>query len=364
VIDWLTLRRPIDDGYCAHLNEKLLGAACVLVMQDLNTGEVQWEKTTFDFEKLRSDTPGLFWTVQTMKSQAYLVIGGSPASLEHGCNVFGSSDIRHCADLLIRHASRVLSCFLPTHADDAWQVRRIDVTHNYALPDPAAVKAALRGLLASDRARRFRGESAKTGDSVYWNRGSDLRMGKAYHKGPQLAFRVEREESNATPEQVEMADRLLRLELQLGRRWCERLTQKCAKGGNWVERDRDDPARRDWRELTARELDSEFETFFGGFFSDVEVSDMDTVREKLELVCPTKGRALAAHRTWAVIRAAGYEEARNSMPLRTFQLHTKYLREAGVSDMDMTARTVLPFRLRRINVAEPVTSWAELRRVA
>ncbi len=370
MIDWLTLRVPIGSGLSDYLADKLMGAACLITCTNLqgrvsDSDGIIWEKVSYDFEKLRSDMPGLFWTVQSAgQRRHYLVIGGSPASIEHGCNVFGSNDIRHGADVLVRHAMKVLRTTLPLPSDPSWECRRIDVTNNYLLPSFDAVKAGLRYLMASDRARRFPGESAKNSDTVGWNVGSDLRSGKAYHKGPQLQFLAKQGKTTATAEQIEMANRLLRLELRLGRRWCERLTQKCLKGGRWVERDMNDPARRHWYDLTENELLNEFETFFQGFFGDVEVRDMGDLLEQLKAVCPSEGYALAAHRTWALIKALGHEQAKASMPLRTWQKHTKFLREAGLSDMDLSSAQILEFRLHRVKLAKPVESWDEIRRAA
>ncbi len=88
---------------------------------------------------------------------------------------------------------------------------------------------------------------------------------------------------------------------------------------------------------------------------------MGTLLEELEKVAPTPGRALAAHRTWAMVKAIGYELAKESMPRATWYLHMKYLRAAGLSDADIGAGNVLPFRRREICIASPVRSWAELR---
>lgn len=368
MIDWLTLRTPIDCGLSDHLVDKLMGAACVLVCQDLTSTaggkpQIIWEKTTYDFEKLRSDMPGLFWTIQNNGTGIpFLVIGGSPASIEHGCNVFGSGDIRHCAQVLVDHARRTLQSWLPQPRD--WELCRVDVTHNYALPSNDAVKGALRELLRTDRARRYKAESIKDTDSVGFNYSSDLRGGKAYHKGPQLEFLRSKGKTNATDEQIQLANRLLRLELRLGARWCRRLGEARDSVGGWVKVEKDDPRYRDWWNLSERELDSEHEAFFGGFFGDIEVRDMGNLLQKLELVAPTKGQALAAHRTWALIKSIGHEQAKASMPLRTWQRHCKLLVEAGLSDVDLCSAEIVPFMRVRVSVTEFVTSWDDLRRAA
>ncbi len=91
---------------------------------------------------------------------------------------------------------------------------------------------------------------------------------------------------------------------------------------------------------------------------------MGTLLVQLEKVTPTKGRALAAHRTWALIKAIGYEQAKESMPQRTWYLHVAYLRQAGISQADLMTGNVIPFRRDTISLGAPVESWEELRRAA
>ena len=212
MIDWLTLRTPLqrlstaDKGLCDHLLDKLQGASGLVVCTDCEGREI-WSKIHFDYEQLRSDTPGLFWTIQsTGENHLWLVIGGSPASVEHGNNVFGSGDIQHCARVMVAHARKVLQSWLPSAEE--WVCRRIDVTHNYAQPNAGAVKGALADLLRSARARRYRATSAGDTDTVAWNSKSDLRAGKCYHKGPQLEMLSRKGATNATGEQIELANRL------------------------------------------------------------------------------------------------------------------------------------------------------------
>lgn len=373
MIDWLTLRTPLqrisgaDRGLADHLLDKLQGAAGVVVCYG-GEGQEVWSKIHFDFEKLRSDTPGLFWTIQnTGGNFLYLVVGGSPASIEHGANVFGSSDIQHCARVLVRHSRRVLQSWLPDASD--WECRRIDVTENYALDDAGQCKQALSELLRTARARRYKASSVKDTDTVAFNPTSDLRAGKIYHKGPQLDYLSRKGGTNATGEQIQAAMRLLRAELKLGARWCRRLEesyvaaltldQKKQMGADAIE----SAARAAWWNLTESDLSAEHESFFGGLWGDVEVKDMEKLLERLDMVAPSKGQALAAHRTWALIRAVGTEQAKCSMPLRTWQRHCKLLKAAGLSDADLCCAEILPFVRRRVFVT-PVRSWEELRRCA
>lgn len=78
----------------------------------------------------------------------------------------------------------------------------------------------------------------------------------------------------------------------------------------------------------------------------------------------TEGRATAAFTTYRNIRADGFEVVKDYMPARTFYLHLKYLRAAGISDADLQQGNVVQFRPVRIVLAQPVTSWDDIRRAA
>lgn len=349
MIDWMTLRYPLAQLPPA-ICERIRSALGLMIMFGPD-GVSRWEKPILDFDALRSDTPGLCWTVTgNADGEQMLTIGASPAFLAYGNNVFGPSCVRQCAGVLVRFASKCLASILPAPQD--WECRRIDVTENYALGSVREVKQFLRQLMTADAGRAKAASGG--GDSVYWNKGSDLRKGKAYAKGPQLRHLVKQEKVQISDDLVELADRLARLELTLGSRWFRRL----AEDG------------RDWWDLTAEELATQHENYFGRFIGKQEVTDMGMLLEELEKVTVTKqgaqvtvtkSQALAAHRTWALIKAIGYELARDSIPRTTWFRHIAMLRSAGLSDADIGAGNVLPFRRREICIAQPVRSWAELR---
>ena len=337
MIDWLTMRidlQLLPEAVKTRLMTSMGRIRCT----DPN-GEIQWEKGVMDFSEIRSDAPGLFWQVQGGSDHCtYLVIGASPASLQNaGINVFGSDDIVDCALVLIHHAQKALGAILPHYLK--WQCRRVDITENYALTSPKEVKAALRCLLGADSGRTK--ASTLAGDTVVWNKGSDLLSGKAYHKGPQLEMLARKGRISISPDQQIQADRLLRLELKVGSRWFRRNPEH-------------------WSFLTPQKLAEMHGNYFSRFFGQIEVTDMGKLLEDLERVAPTPGQALAAHRTWALIRAGGGEQARASMPKRTWHRHAKMLRAAGFSEADLLAGNILPFRQKTITLEAPVRSWADM----
>lgn len=346
LIDWLTLRFPLSGRLGVELNERIL--SCMGLMTKISPdGVVEWTKPVPDWESIRSDSVGLFWSITAdAESTYYLTIGASPSSLQNqGVNVFGSLDIETGAKILIQAAGKALEAILPDWRQ--WQCRRMDITANYDMGSAAQVKQALRLLLATDAPRRRTNSDSKGGDTVYWNPASDLRSGKAYHKGAHLRYQAKR--GNILLDDVlhGLADSLLRLELKLGSRWFRRLDH-------------------DWRDLTPEFLAAEHYNFFSSLIggSDVEVSDMGTLLEELEKVAPTKGQALSAHRTWALIKSIGYTQTKDSMPKATFMRHMQSLRAAGLSSADLCAGTVILFRRKSLVLGNPVLSWDELRKAA
>lgn len=342
MIDWLTIRVPLNAEFSAEIHARLRQFIGHLT-NVASSGEVMWTKPSLDIDALRSDTPGLCWSVVGDGEQYFLSIGASPASLEFGVNVFGSSDIRHCAMVLKHHAERALSCILPPL--ERWQCRRIDITHNYKLDGLGQVQQALRELRKGDGVRQK--ATVPKGDTVVWGQGSDLMSGKAYAKGPQLRYLQKKRKDmlEVSDEYVELAESLLRFELSLRARWFRR------HGNNWLN----------FSEDYLNELHGDF---FGRFVGGVEVCDMGTLLMELERVAPSKGQALAAHRTWAMVKSIGYEMAKVSMPKATWCRHVKFLRAAGVSQADLVGGVVIPFRRDVIVLSAPVTSWDELRRAA
>lgn len=175
MIDWLTLRHRVSDLPASV--KDYLSRSVGAVMCYGSDGECKWEKPFVDLDKVRSDTGGICFQLQGDGDGAFnLAIGASPASLEHGNNVFGSSDIRHCAELLVRTAARVMGCVLPSYT--AWDIRRIDVTHNYLLDSPLDVHEALRCMLNADVSRRSRATSMG-GSTVGFFKSSAFRAGKS-----------------------------------------------------------------------------------------------------------------------------------------------------------------------------------------
>lgn len=346
LIDWLTLRHPLNEMLGSELQERIISSLGLMTMMDSH-GHIQWQKAVPDWEAIRSDSSGLYWSVTgDADGVRYLTIGASPSSLQNqGLNVFGSVDLEHCSNFLIHTAGKALDAILPSWKN--WQCRRLDITGNYDMGSSGQVKQALKLLLGTDSSRRKSNSDKRGGDSVYWNPTSDLRSGKAYDKGAHLRYQLKKGNINVGDEILELGANLLRLELKLGSRWFRRLDKN-------------------WSSLTYEDLIKEHNTFFSSLIggADVEVADMGTLLNELEKYAPTRGQALAAHRTWALIKSIGHTQTKESMSKTTFMRHCALLRAAGLSSADLCAGVVIPFRRRSLMISNPVTSWDQIRRAA
>ncbi|WP_234087411.1 phage/plasmid replication protein, II/X family [Azonexus sp. R2A61] len=359
LLDWITLRISVNE-LPPLLQERLfanLDSVCAFVLDGQgNPLELRWESKRLNFDALRSDAPGLYMTVTYVGAECFFYLGASPASLTQDCNVFGSLDIRAGADAIISHARRCFACWLP-HLED-WECCRLDVTGNYALPDAAMVKTALRTLLQTDNARRKATSAKNGGDTVLWSPTSDRFAGKAYHKGPHLRYLAEKEQIDLDPERLALADRLLRLELRVGSRFFRE-----------IKNSKRHPAfaGRPWHNFTRSELAGLHRAFFGPLVDGVEVRNMGRV-EAIALIAAangiSEGRARAAYGTYKAIKDSGLDEVKASMAKRTFLLHKMHLLAAGYSDADLCAGNVVQFKPIRIVLAQPVSGWDDLRKAA
>jgi len=308
-------------------------------------GAVSWEKPRTS--KLRSDDPD----VNLCFTGTGVRIWGSPAMAMQQNNVFGSSDIIVCAQALIRKASKNLNFIFPAY--DKWDLKGIDITHNYLLDSPQDVKTALNylGRISDGRLKTVRYPS-----TVYFGYGSQLRTGKVYAKGNQLE-RLERKlDLGISVLDRALTYRLLRFEL-------------CLKGG-WFRRYKKVNPDFVWYDWKSEDLDMIYDDFWTHLLGDgTEIPRSDYEQEGCIIDAAlslgmSQGYGLAAYKTWCCIQSLGVEQARSITSNRTWYRHIKILRQAGFTSADFDLGKVEPIRLTYIRLSQPVESWAELRRLA
>jgi II/X family phage/plasmid replication protein len=333
LIDWLTLSLP-RERVSGEDWSKLSAQFSKILMIDPE-GNVTWEKLAR--ESIRSDSH------QIVVEPGYsLVIMGSPARVVHRHNVWGDGCPQQCARDMIWFVNRVLGLDLPPVCE-WWDCRRIDITHNYDLGGVAEVRQALLYLRHAEGGHRKVNADTQT---VYWNMKSKLRQGKAYAKGEHLRYQDKKKLAVLEGWEIELGDRLLRLELSLKSQYWREHTEKL------------------WYEFTEDCLDELHEIYFRGLIGTMEVVEMDSLRQRIIESAETEGRGLAAYTCWALIKTVGREEARASMSKTAWYRNLSILKIAGLTDADFQAQNIVPFRRRVIELGQPVRSWADMKRVA
>lgn len=331
MIDWLTLK--IDMTHLsAQLVQKLRSMSSRLCKINPD-GTIDWE--AFCFESVRSDTHQV-----TIRAGSDLQIQGSPARVGLPNNVFGSLDIRYCAQKMIDFAANHLVLGeLP--ALQLWSCTRIDVTTNYLLSSLAEAQQVLSYLKQAPESRQ---KHSYESHGFYIGKGSTLHHGKIYLKGQDARRNNKSGRAHYTQEQLDKADRLLRAEYCIRRHMLSRL--------------KDDDT--EWYQLTPQRLFDAHTNYFKDYFSEIEVVDMGNILEKLLKVAETEGQGKAAYDCYVRIRLIGYEQSKSSYPKTSWYRHIKNLKAAGLTRADLNPINVLPLRKKSIEVREPVRHWDEI----
>jgi II/X family phage/plasmid replication protein len=343
LIDWVTGRIPLACfGEADRISLRELGER--IQRFDPKTGEQVWETSAWD--SIRSDSHHLSYRV----TSDALWMQGSPARvIGDGDAVFGAGaasalDLPGCVARMRDVLAMAVGVAMPQDIA-LWKVSRVDVTGNLFIGSLEQVRVALR-VLRDVEGGRYR-VSQQAGDTVYWSSRSRLRAGKAYAKGPHLVHLMRQKTYDGrqySGEDIRLAQGLLRLELRLGAQW-------------WRER-----GGGDWWEVTADQLNGQWQAYFERMLGDCEVTEMN-IEARVKAVAKTEGQAKAALSLWALIQAYGWEQVRNITSRPTWYRNLKILRAAGLSDADFSAAKVVAFR-RRVLDAREVASWEELKRLA
>lgn len=336
LIDWITVRIPLDQlSDEARIAAQSLGDR--ICCYNPITGEVRYETAKWD--SVRSDSHQI-----AIKASTDFWIQGSPARvIGQGDAVFGAGaskalDIIGCVDRMRSYVAGQLGVQLPPVPGE-WIVSRVDVTGNLALESLQEVRHALT-ILRDCEGGRYR-VSQQAGDTVYWSHRSKLRAGKAYAKGPHLAYMMKSPSYNGyqySPADIAAANRLLRLELRLGREWFQRNA---------------------WTKATPEKLRAEWEQYFLRMVGGVEMPADADLQERVIAAAETEGKGRAAYGCWMMIKNEGWERARDFYSKTTWYRHLNILRDAGLSDADLSCGRVVEFR-RKVIAAQLVTEWRQL----
>lgn len=406
LIDWLTLK------ICSSLIEPTV---LDLLRADANTiicvnpdGSVEWE--TIGRVSIKSDSHQMNISVG-----GFVCITGSPARFMpdefaiHD-NVFGSSDIVYCANLMLGHIEKTLSMKLPDYKK--WDCTRIDITQNYFLKHAAFDAERVLSHLRSSDMGKYR--TATFADSCYWQKGNKIQSGKAYYKGRQLLvdFRKRHKDimehikddfcfdevlcqlaldkvcedtslndfeimqktkhihsiwsrADEASKRLKMASHLLRFEATFGSRYWN---EKNKKTGLYLYR------LKSWYNYTEKDLKKLFDDYFDTRIGKgVDVKDINNMRTKfvqsaLDLGF-TESTGNSAYKTMSLIKVIGKHEVYNKhndgclLPKSTFYKHRKIAMHAGLTLADFESGVIVPFKRDNIEFIA-VNSWYDLNKLA
>lgn len=341
LIDWITARIPLE-VLPEATRAKVLMIGDRISRYCPKTGDVRYETSAWD--SIRSDSH----QINVKVGPSGLMMMGSPARVTgDGDAVFGSGasaalSLGACVDAMRLFVQQATGVVLPADAS-LWIVTRIDITGNLLLDSLEEVRDALR-ILRDCEGGRYR-VSNQAGDSVYWSHRSKMRAGKAYAKGPHLRHLMKQKTYTGrpySPDEITEADRLLRLELKLGREWL---------------------ARTDWKTLTADDLIAEWQSYFSRMIGSAEMTSDDEVKTRILAVAPTEGQGKSAYGCWLMIQTEGWERAKESYSKSAWYRHLKLFRDAGLGDADISRGQVVPLR-RKVFEARLISSWADLRKAS
>lgn len=343
VIDWVTFTAPLESFPADYW--PLLLSQNDRVFRVQSDGCVVYETVAWD--SIRSDSHSI--TARVTNSSVW--IQGSPARvIGDSDNVFSSGasaaeDVAGCVDRMQGFfLGRLGVPVLPVHA---WDVTRIDVTRNLLLDSLAEVRQSLAYLRNAEGGRLRIKQTA--GDTIYWNSTSRYKKGKAYAKGPHLLYQMSQKAYHGRPYdqgEIELASRLLRLELTLFKRQWEKNLKIS-----------------DWKCLTPQVLDVAWQDYFGQLLGHTIMNDQE-LKTRIFAAAPTPGQGKAAYLCWYTIKSMGWEMARDAMTVPTWYRNLKILKDAGLKVTDLGNGKIIPFRVQKVVTGREVRSWVQLRKAA
>ena len=335
MIDWLTLK--LDLKYLPRDVIERLRSQTSTLYKISSDGEIDWQ--TYCWESIKSDTHQV-----CVRIGGDLHIQGSPARIGLPNNVFGSLDIRYCAEKMISFAADHMNVASMPSAD-AWTCSRIDVTRNYQMASGAEARQALEYIKQTPESRQ---KHSYESNGFYIGKGSSLHRGKVYLKGQDAKRTNKSGRAKYTENELLKAEKLLRSEYTIARHRLNRLLIE--KECNWLD-------------LNKKILLEEHTNYFNEYLSEIEVTDMSNILEKLIEVAPTEGRARSAYDCYFRIKQLGYEQAKLSYADSTWRKHTGFLKKAGFKRADLQMINVIPLRKRQIVLDEAVRSWDDIQLV-
>lgn len=339
MIDWLTCR--LDGALLAQNVRDEIRTNSSRILKIDASGKLEWEAA--GREVIKSDSHQV-----VVRFGTHLEIMGSPARVNSGNNVFGKLDIVECWQDMVRFVQRHYGIVFPLKKEQ-WKITRIDVTQNYDMGSLENVYQAIEALKVTKAGRQ---EASPYSHGVIWGKGSKYYNGKSYAKGADLRRNVKRKKAFCTEEELDLADRILRLEYSIRRQRMDELADMGAK----------------WWNFSPEFLVGEHAKYFDKFLSTLEVTEVDDIFEKIMSSVgegpdkiKTRAQAQQAYDCYLRCKQFGRHKAQAMYTNRTWYRHLKNLRLAGIKQIDLQLNNVVTLKARRLVLDQPVSCWADLK---
>lgn len=338
LIDFLTFRIPADKFENIEQFLAIRQLTDRIQRYSLKDGTVIWESQAWD--SVRSDSHQLAVKVG---SDALWIQGSPSRVIGDSCNVFSSGpvsnlDIIGSVKAMVNHIEHVYKIDIPKNYYH-YKVSRIDITGNLLMPSLADVRTSL-SVLKNIQGGRYR-VSQTAGDTVYYSHKSRLISGKAYAKGPHLQYQNKKGYTNYSDEQIEKANRLLRLELTIR---SQQIRERIEKN---------------WYELTNGDLYEMWDEYFRQKIGNTAMT-INEMKIRIFESAPSNRSATLAINLLHTIQSQGYDYARSLYSKSAFYRHMKILRNAGLTDLEITTGNVVSFNRRIIDYCL-VSSWDDIK---
>lgn len=339
MIDWLTCR--LDGALLAQSVRDEIRFNSSRILKIDAAGNLEWEAA--GREVIKSDSHQV-----VVRFGTHLEIMGSPARVSSGNNVFGSLDIVGCWKKMVRFVQRHYGIVFPLKKEQ-WKITRIDVTQNYDMGSLENVYQAIEALKVSKAGRQ---EASPYAHGVIWGKGSKYYNGKGYAKGTDLRRNVKRKKAFCTEEELDLADRILRLEYSIRRQRMDELSDMGAK----------------WWNFSPEFLVGEHAKYFDKFLSSLEVTEVDDIFEQIMASVgegpdkiKTQAQAQQAYDCYLRCKQFGRHKAQAMYAKTSWYRHVKNLRLAGIKQIDLQLNNVVTLKARRLVLDQPVSCWADLK---
>lgn len=298
------------------------------------------------FESIPSSFEGMAFKVFDHRfdplDSFYIEIKASPAKIMQGHNVYGSDDIYDCSMHMLELLCNTYPQITELLDHTTWYLAQIDITYSSRARSEEDAKSFINALKNVSYGHTKNRDGVGT-TAYFGKKNSRLKKIKVYLKLLEVLETIKKNDTKTdghllnelyTPDLLDFANSLIRWEVSLYHRYFERLGLSCYlkdifKNNTFAS----EHLKNYWRLATS-------DLFAALRGQTMKIIKDDDIQKQLRAQFtkygkktgkPSTAAADAAFRTFRDIRRDGWEIARSSMVLRTFNRHISMLVDCGLS---------------------------------